>query len=109
MKILCNNKLVADKVLKADTFGTRFIGLMNRKTLNINEGLLLIHCSSIHCFFMKFTIDAIYLSKDMKVLYKETIKPWKIGKIVKGCTNVLELAEGAAKDISIGDNIVFVE
>lgn len=109
MKAFCNEKLVAHMVLKADTFGTRFIGLMNRKTINKNEGLLLINCSSIHCFFMKFTIEAIYLSTDMKVLYKETIKPWKIGKIVKGCTHVLELAEGTAKDILIGDNIVFVE
>ncbi|WP_313342867.1 DUF192 domain-containing protein [Sedimentibacter sp.] len=109
MKVLCNDKIIAENVLKADTFGTRFIGLMNRKTLNMNEGLLLTDCSSIHCFFMKFTIDAVYLSTDMKVLYKETIKPWKIGKIVKGCTHILELAEGVANKVSMGDNIVLVE
>lgn len=109
MKIICNNKIKADKVLKADTFLSRFIGLMNRKSINMNEGLLLINCSSIHCFFMKFTIDVVYLSKDMQVLYKETIKPWRIGKIVKNCTHVLELAEGTANDISVGDFIVFKE
>ncbi len=109
MKVLCNDKIVAAKVSNANTFATRFIGLMNRKTLKMNEGLLLTDCSSIHCFFMKITIDVVYLSKDMKVLYKETIKPWKLGKIVKGCKHILELAEGASKDISIGDNIVFIE
>lgn len=109
MKVLCKDKTVAENVLKADTFGTRFIGLMNKKAIDMNEGLLLIDCSSIHCFFMKFTIDAVYLSVDLKVLYKETIKPWKLGKIVKGCTHVLELAEGAANKVSIGDNVVLVE
>lgn len=107
MKVICYDKLIADKVLKADTFLKRFIGLMNRKTLNMNEGLLLTDCSSIQCFFMKFPIDVVYLSNDMNVLYKETIKPWKIGKIVKRCSHVLELAEGATNNISIGDKITF--
>lgn len=104
-----NNIILAKNVKKADTFMSRFVGLMNKKTINEDEGLLLIKCSSIHCFFMKFTIDAVYLSKDMIVLNKETIPPWKIGKIVKKCAHVLELAEGAARKISVGDRIVFSE
>lgn len=104
-----NNIILAKDVKRADTFLSRFVGLMNKKTINEGEGLLLINCSSIHCFFMKFTIDAVYLTKDMVVLDKETIPPWRIGKIVKKCAHVLELAEGAAKKISVGDMIVFSE
>ncbi|MDD3301004.1 MAG: DUF192 domain-containing protein [Bacteroidales bacterium] len=105
MKIYVNDNLLASEIRLADSFKSKLIGLLNKKSLDNNEGLFLRNCSSIHCFFMKITIDAIYLSKDMKVLYKETIKPWGIGKLVKNCYHVLELAEGMAKDIEIGDYI----
>lgn len=109
MKAVINNSAVIKNIKRADTFKTRLIGLLDRKSIDPDEGLLLMRCTSIHCFFMKFTIDAVYLSKDMVVLYKETVKPWKIGKIVKNCAHVLELHEGASKNISVGDIIVFSE
>ncbi|MEL7649828.1 MAG: DUF192 domain-containing protein [Sedimentibacter sp.] len=98
-----------NKVIKADSFKSRLVGLLNKKSINMDEGLLLTDCSSIHCFFMKFTIDAVYLSKEMKVLYKETVKPWHVGKIVKNCRHVLELHEGASDNIFVGDVIEFIE
>lgn len=105
MKIYVNDNLLANEIRLADSFKSKLVGLLNKDGLNNNEGIFLKNCSSIHCFFMKFTIDAIYISKDMKVVYKETIKPWKIGKLVKNCHHVLELAEGMAKDVEIGDYI----
>lgn len=106
MKIYVDDKLLSSEIIIADSFKIKLIGLLNKKSLDNNEGLLLKNCSSIHCFFMKFTIDAVYLSNDMKVLYKETIKPWKVGKLVKNCSHVLELPEGMAKDISVGDYVI---
>lgn len=109
MKVVCNNIIIANDVKNADSFISRLVGLLNKKSLSIDEGLLLINCSSIHCFFMKITIDVVYLSKDMEVLYKETVKPWRIGKIVKNTAHVLELAEGASDKISVGDKLEFIE
>jgi hypothetical protein len=108
MKVLCNNKVIFNNITKADGFISRLVGLMNKKYLSDEEGLLLINCSSIHCFFMKITIDAVYLSKDMEVLYKETIKPWRIGKIVKKTKHILEIPENASQKIRIGDIIKFI-
>ena len=105
MKLYVNDKLLSGNIKSADSFITKLIGLLNEKSLDKNEGLLLTNCSGIHCFFMKFTIDAVYLSKDMKVIYKETVKPWRTGKFVRNCTHILELPEGMAKDIEIGDYI----
>ncbi|MBP7279014.1 MAG: DUF192 domain-containing protein [Sedimentibacter sp.] len=105
MKLYVNDKLLSGNIKSADSFITKLIGLLNKKSLDKNEGLLLTNCSGIHCFFMKFTIDAVYLSKDMKVIYKETVKPWRTGKFVRNCTHILELPEGMAKDIEIGDYI----
>lgn len=77
---------------------------MGKKTLQDQEGLLLFHCSCIHCFFMRFPIDAVYLSAEMKVVGIETLKPWRLGHFFKGAKHVLELPEGfAAGKIAVGD------
>jgi uncharacterized membrane protein (UPF0127 family) len=104
MKAYINDKIIVNNLIVAESFTARLVGLLNKNSIN-DEGLLLINCSSIHCFFMKFTIDVVYLSKGMKVLDKETVSPWKIGKFVKKAKHVLELPEGATKGIMIGDMI----
>lgn len=108
MIVYCNDVVLADKVRIADNFFKRFIGLMGKKGLRNGAGLLLLKSPSIHCFFMKITIDAIYLSKDMKVLGIETLKPWSIGRHFRGTAHVLELKEGAASKVNVGDRIVVI-
>ena len=96
MVILCKGHILASKVKEANHFVARFKGLMGKTKLDEGEGLLLRHCPSIHCFFMKIPIDAVYLSKDMTVLGIETLYPWEIGRRVKNTAHVLELAAGKA-------------
>lgn len=107
MKAYCNSEVIVNNVIVADTFKLRLIGLMGNDNLQ-DEGLLLRNCSAIHCLFMKITIDAVYLSKDMTVLYKESIRPWRLGKIVKKTKHILEIPENAAENIKIGDTINFI-
>lgn len=109
MKAYYNNLILVEDVKIANTFTKRLVGLLGKNKIEDNEALLLSNCSSIHCLFMKFTIDAVYLSKDMEVLYKETIKPWKIGKIVKKTSHILELHEGLAHNIKEGDILKFID
>jgi Uncharacterized conserved protein len=78
----------------ADTFLARFRGLMGRRELAPGHALLLEGCSSVHMFFMKFALDIVYLDRDFRVLYVETLRPWQIGSLVKGCAHVLELNAG---------------
>lgn len=103
MKVFFSGRLLADRVELADTPVKRFWGLMGRKSLRRGEGLLLVRCPSIHCFFMKITIDAVYLSKEMRVIGIETIKPWRLGRLYRGVAHVLELPEGAAGALRAGD------
>ncbi len=107
--VYCTNMILADKVCIADGFIKRFFGLMGKKSLANGEGLLLLNSPSIHCFFMKIPIDAIYLSKDMKVLGTETVKPWHIGKHCRKTVHVLELKEGSASKVNVGDTIYITE
>lgn len=106
MIVYCNSFILADKVSIANNFVKRFLGLMGKKSLGNGEGLLLLNSPSIHCFFMKISIDAIYLSRDMKVLGIETLKPWSIGKHFRKTAHVLELREGTALKVKVGDTIV---
>lgn len=105
MKIYVNDVLLVDEVKIADTFLLRLKGLLGKRKIKSNEGLLLMNCPSVHCFFMKFPIDAIYLSDTMTVLYKETIEPWRIGKTVKKTAHILELYRGRRKLVAVGDKI----
>jgi uncharacterized membrane protein (UPF0127 family) len=105
MIIYCNEILVADQVKCADTFAKKLIGLLNKKKLPAGEGLLLENCSSIHCFFMQFPIDAVYISEDLKVLFVETVRPWRIGSFVRKTKHILELPAGSASGVTVGAQI----
>ena len=102
-------RLVADQVAVADRFFTRFRGLMLRRTLSPGEGLFLKNCSAIHCCFMRFPIDAVYLDSNMQVVATETVKPWRLGGRFSGAKHVLELGAGSARDLAPGMQIKWKE
>ena len=108
-EVLQDSRLCACPVFLADTFPSRFRGLMLRSSLEPGEGLFLKHCGSIHCFFMSFPIDVVYLDRDLTVLRIETVPPWHIGSFVKGAKHVLELEEGKAASLCIGSRIELKE
>lgn len=81
----------------ADTFMSRFRGLMGRKFLEENRGLFLAPCSSIHMCFMRFPIDAVYVDSDFKIMkVTENLRPWIGVSACIGAWGVMELAAGTA-------------
>lgn len=100
--VCCADKVLADRVTAADNFLTRFKGLMFRKELAAGEGLLLKNCSAIHCCFMRFPIDAVYLDDCMTVVGVETVKPWRLGHIFPRARHVLELEAGRGQTLIPG-------
>lgn len=109
--IIYNKDIIIGKNINiADSFFTKLVGLMGKKELNEDDGLLLMKCNAIHCFFMKIPIDAIYLSKEMKVLGMETLSPWRFGRHIKNTVHVLELSAGSSTGkLKIGDQLVLSE
>ena len=55
------NTLLATNVRLANTFRTRFMGLMGVWPLPMGEGLHIEPCTSVHTFFMKMPIDLVFL------------------------------------------------
>ena len=102
-RIMQGTLLCGEKVWMADNFFTRLRGLMFRKKLDEGEGMFLKNCSSIHCFFMRFPIDVIYLDKKMSVIGTETVMPNRIGSYFRGTKHVLELEKGKASLVKVGD------
>ena len=54
------------KIIRATSFKDKLIGLMNKK--NIDYGLLIEDCKSIHTFFMLENIDVLLLDKNNRIL-----------------------------------------
>lgn len=97
VKNVTQNTLLSDNCGHAQTFWARFKGLQLKKNFPEGCGLLITPCNSIHMFFMRFPIDAVFIDKDQTVLYiDESIKPWKISKVIRKSCSVLELPAGTA-------------
>jgi uncharacterized membrane protein (UPF0127 family) len=88
---------VCERCLLAETPLTRLKGLLGRRELPQGEGLLLRPASSIHMFFMRFPIDAVWLDGELTVLkVSPDVAPWKVAAC-KGAKGVVELPAGEAE------------
>ncbi len=89
-RVVCERCTVADGPL------TRLRGLLGRRELPAGEGILLRPAPSIHTWFMRFPIDAVFLTADLEVLAVRPRMPaWRIAAW-RGARAVLELAAGEA-------------
>jgi len=61
---------------------------------------------SIHMFFMRFAIDAVFCDRELKVIdVVPALQPWKVAGR-RGAKVVIELAEGGAAGVHSGDQLV---
>ncbi len=86
----------------------RNVGLLKHKELREGEGLWIDPCNAIHTFFMRFAIDAVFLSRDLRVVkVKTNLRPWRMTGIYWSARSVLELPAGDANRLGIrlGDKL----
>jgi uncharacterized membrane protein (UPF0127 family) len=89
-EVICERCEVADRPL------SRLRGLLGRDGLEPGAGLLLRPSGSIHTFFMRFPIDAVFLDAELRVLRaRGGLPPWRTAG-ARGARAVLELAAGEA-------------
>jgi uncharacterized membrane protein (UPF0127 family) len=99
--------VVARHVVSADSFWGRFMGLMGRAALPEGEGLYLVG-NSIHMFFMRFPIDAVFVGAPdasgarTVVGCRPNLQPWTgLVMPVKGAAAVIELVAGTLERTGI--------
>ena len=101
-----DGKVLAERVRVADTFWSRFRGLMLAPSLPLGEGLLIEPCTSIHMMFMRFAIDAVFLDAGNRVvaLYSR-LRPWlRVSGWHRNAVKVIELPAGTIEACSLCEN-----
>lgn len=92
------------RVQVADTAWTRMVGLLGRRSLPADEGLLLAPAWSIHTWAMRFAIDLVFLDRDGMVLrVVEALPPWRLVS-VRGAAAVVELAAHRARTLGVTEH-----
>ena len=103
-------KVLATHAVEATGFYERFLGLMGRKELPFGEGLHIVPCNSIHTFFMRIPIDALFLDASGKVSKAyPALPPWRVTGVYFKVRSVLELPAGtvAGSGTVEGDELAF--
>lgn len=98
----------------ANSFMSRFMGLMLKGS--IDKGLVLKipegrgrRGSGIHMFFMRISLDILFLDANKKVVDAVHLKPWQMYNPKKPARYVIELQEGTinSSDTEIEDELDF--
>ncbi|KZX16144.1 hypothetical protein MBCUT_10100 [Methanobrevibacter cuticularis] len=108
------NKCNLGPIKVANSYFSRLKGLMFKNDIDY---ILLLTTqknrywlkSSIHTFFMKFTIDVLFLDENKRILEIATIPPWKIYSPKNSSKYILEMKEGYASEynLNVGDKLDF--
>lgn len=72
--------VLADRAGKVDSPVSRGVGLIGKKGLPEGSDLIIQLCNSVVSFFMRFTIDVVFVDADCHVMH--TMVPWRTSTIV---------------------------
>lgn len=73
-----SGRCLLGKVRVARGFGDRLVGLMFRRQLDPEEGLIFEKCTSIHTCFMRCRIDAVFVDEGWRISdWRENLGPWR--------------------------------
>jgi uncharacterized membrane protein (UPF0127 family) len=92
----------------ANTFWSRLVGLLGRGHLPFGEGLVLDPGSGIHTFFMRITIDVVFVDGEGKVLKTaENVRPFRVVMCARHTRHTLELPAGTVGQTKteVGDQV----
>jgi uncharacterized protein len=96
---LCNVRTdcaVATRVEPAFDSHSRRQGLLGRTAFPDGSAIIIAPCNAIHTFFMRFSIDAIFVKKDGTVVRVVTaLAPWRLS-ISPRAYAVVEVPAGTA-------------
>jgi uncharacterized membrane protein (UPF0127 family)/CheY-like chemotaxis protein len=104
-----DGRIVCDSVSVADGTFRRLRGLLGRKSLRADEGIVLRPAWSIHTAFMRFSIDVVFIDAEQVVMRVEPdLRPFHTASC-RGAREVVELAAGecARRGLAPGDRVAW--
>lgn len=99
-----------EKIKTASSLWDKGFGVIGWKDWHGFNGLLLKDTTAIHTFFVRLTLDLVFLDQNHKIVrLVENLKPWSFSPIVGKAKHTLELPAGAIKkhSLKINDKISF--
>lgn len=94
---------VADPCVVAASFSSRLVGLMGKTRLEPGEALLFPRCRSVHMWFMRISIDVVFLRGLSEGQWEVTslhagLRPWRLLPVTDlRADDALEMAAGEAE------------
>ncbi len=109
-----SGEVLLERVRWCESFGCKLLGLMFRRSLGPDEGLLLVEprasrtASAIHMLFMAFPIAAIWLDDGFEVVDKALARPWRLAYVpARPARYILEASPRLLNHIEVGDKLAF--
>jgi len=106
---------LVQRVLRADTFLSRLRGLMFRRQLGVDQGLLLMgHTenraeAAIHMFFVFFSIGVVWLDRENRVIDQVVARPFRPYYAPRRpAIGILECHPTCLGQVDVGDRLCFV-
>lgn len=97
---------LATTVWLADSWWSRFRGLIARPPLGDSEALWIRPCSQVHTHFMRHAITVVFLDSDLRVLRViPEMTPWRISPWVRGARSVLEFSARRMLPVAEGQRL----
>ena len=85
---------LGDSIDLADTSATRNRGLLKHTGLEPGHGLWIVPCEGVHTFFMKFSLDLVYIDRSRRVKkVVRAVPPWRMSFCLTA-HSVIELPVG---------------
>jgi uncharacterized membrane protein (UPF0127 family) len=87
--------IVATELELAADSQTRNRGLLGRSGIAAESAMIIAPCNAIHTFFMRFTIDIVFVDRQGRVLKLcHSVRPWRL-RVALRAFAALELASGS--------------
>jgi uncharacterized membrane protein (UPF0127 family) len=102
--------VLAARVLTAFDSASRKTGLLHQDALPEGSGLVIAPSSAIHTFFMRFSIDVVFVARDGRVVkVRAAVPPWRITGALRAYA-VVELPAGTLErtETRRGDRLIVV-
>lgn len=97
---------IATRVRYALTLRDRAVGLMGRAEVEPSSALIFERAKQIHTFGMRCHIDVVFCDKLWNVVHVvHSMPPWRMSKLVLRSRFVVELPDGAARRVEVGNRI----
>lgn len=95
----------------AATIWRKTVGLMGRKGLGPDDGLMIPRCRAVHTFFMRFSIGLVFVDeRNAVVSVRKSVGPWRLA-FERRAAAVIECAADAPwlAELRPGDKLEILE